>query len=200
MSGTEGMLIVKVEDEANSAKDSVKGDPKSGELKFYGARVNLEQYMANPMAPELLKREFKGTESRETNWKVGISMSPGSIAANFPRSSPVSENSGPPICGFGSEYAQDSSAFLQVVAGGTEYERQGLIAPPDKGWLLEFSKEKRFMSVRRILDQLTAASPSAYELHCRSFQAPPQRYQATLSVRAAFRRTLQQSHFALPQA
>jgi predicted dehydrogenase len=55
--GTEGMLMVKVEDDGR--KDSVKGDPNSGELKLYGARVNMEQLIANPVAPELLQREFK---------------------------------------------------------------------------------------------------------------------------------------------
>lgn len=57
--GTEGMLMVKVEDAPHSTKDSVKGDPRSGELKLYGARIDMEQYMANPVAPELLQREFK---------------------------------------------------------------------------------------------------------------------------------------------
>ena len=57
--GTQGMLMVKVEDAPTGAKDSVKGDPRSGELKLYGARMDLEKYMANPVAPELLQREFK---------------------------------------------------------------------------------------------------------------------------------------------
>jgi predicted dehydrogenase len=57
--GTEGMLMVRVEDDAGSAKNSVKGDPNSGDLKLYGARIDLAHYMANPVAPELLQREFK---------------------------------------------------------------------------------------------------------------------------------------------
>ena len=57
--GTEGMLMVKVEDAPNRAKDSVKGDPRSGELTLYGARIDLQKYMANPVAPELLQREFR---------------------------------------------------------------------------------------------------------------------------------------------
>ena len=57
--GTEGMLMVKVEDTPDRAKVSVKGDPRSGELKLYGARIDLEKYMASPVAPELLQREFK---------------------------------------------------------------------------------------------------------------------------------------------
>jgi predicted dehydrogenase len=56
--GTGGMLMVKVEDAAGK-KDTVKGDPKSGELKLYGARVDIDQLIANPVAPELLQREFK---------------------------------------------------------------------------------------------------------------------------------------------
>jgi predicted dehydrogenase len=53
------MLMLKVEDAADGAKDTVKGDPKSGELKLYGARVDMERLMANPTAPELLQRQFK---------------------------------------------------------------------------------------------------------------------------------------------
>jgi len=56
--GTEGMLLLKVDDEAGP-KNSVKGDPKHGLLKLYGARVDMEQMIANPVAPELLQREFK---------------------------------------------------------------------------------------------------------------------------------------------
>jgi predicted dehydrogenase len=56
--GTEGMLLLKVEDEAGP-KNSVKGDPKHGQLKLYGARVDMAHMMANPVAPELLQREFK---------------------------------------------------------------------------------------------------------------------------------------------
>jgi predicted dehydrogenase len=57
--GTEGMLMVRVEDAPTGVKDSVKGDPKSGELRLYGARVDMAHLMANPVAPELLQREFK---------------------------------------------------------------------------------------------------------------------------------------------
>jgi predicted dehydrogenase len=57
--GTEGMLMVKVEDNPNREKISVKGDPRSGELKLYGARIDLPKYIANPVAPELLQREFQ---------------------------------------------------------------------------------------------------------------------------------------------
>jgi predicted dehydrogenase len=57
--GTEGMLIVKVDDAPGGAKDSVKGDPKHGELKLFGARVDMEKMIANPVAPELLQREYR---------------------------------------------------------------------------------------------------------------------------------------------
>ena len=57
--GTEGMLMVKVEDKAGDAKDTVKGDPKHGLLKLFGARVDMPHMMANPVAPELLQREFR---------------------------------------------------------------------------------------------------------------------------------------------
>ena len=56
--GTEGMLMARVVDEPAQAKDSVAGDPNSGELKLYGARVDMAKLMANPVAPELLQREF----------------------------------------------------------------------------------------------------------------------------------------------
>ena len=54
--GTEGMLMLGVKD--TGEKNTVKGDPKSGELRLYGARVDMEKLMANPTAPELLQRQF----------------------------------------------------------------------------------------------------------------------------------------------
>ncbi len=57
--GTEGMLMVKVDDRVSGAKDTVKGDPKHGTLKLFGARVDMQKLIANPVAPELLQREFK---------------------------------------------------------------------------------------------------------------------------------------------
>lgn len=57
--GTEGMFMLKVEDAAGDVKDTVKGDPKHGMLKLYGARVDMQKLMADPTAPELLQREFK---------------------------------------------------------------------------------------------------------------------------------------------
>ena len=60
--GTEGMLLLKVEDAPAVAKESVKGDPKHGELKLYGARVDMQKLMDDPVAPELLQREFSEIE------------------------------------------------------------------------------------------------------------------------------------------
>ena len=68
--GTEGMLMVKVEDAPDRAKVSVKGDPRSGELKLYGARIDLPKYMANPVAPELLQREFREIPLEEKHYYV----------------------------------------------------------------------------------------------------------------------------------
>jgi predicted dehydrogenase len=55
--GTEGMLMLGVQDEGE--KNTVKGDPKSGELRLYGARIDMDKLMKNPTAPELLQRQFK---------------------------------------------------------------------------------------------------------------------------------------------
>jgi predicted dehydrogenase len=57
--GTEGMMMLKVEDAADGTKDTVKGDPKHGILTLYGARVDMDKLIADPTAPELLQREFK---------------------------------------------------------------------------------------------------------------------------------------------
>ena len=67
--GTEGMLLLKVDDEAGP-KNSVKGDPKHGLLKLYGARVDMAQMIANPVAPELLQREFKEIPLEEKHYYV----------------------------------------------------------------------------------------------------------------------------------
>ena len=54
--GSEGMLMLGVQD--HGAKNTVKGDPDSGELRLYGARVDIGKLVANPTAPELLQRQF----------------------------------------------------------------------------------------------------------------------------------------------
>jgi predicted dehydrogenase len=68
--GTEGMFMLKIEDAADGAKDTVKGDPKTGMLKLYGARVDMPKLMANPVAPELLMREFKEIPIDEKHFYV----------------------------------------------------------------------------------------------------------------------------------
>jgi predicted dehydrogenase len=68
--GTEGMLMVKVDDEPGGAKDTVKGDPKHGTLKLYGARVDMAKLIANPVAPELLQREFREIPLEEKHFYV----------------------------------------------------------------------------------------------------------------------------------
>ncbi len=40
-------------------KNTVKGDPNSGELRLFGARADIEKLAAKPTAPELLERDFK---------------------------------------------------------------------------------------------------------------------------------------------
>jgi len=55
--GTEGMLMLGQKD--TGEKNTVKGDPNHGELKLYGNRVDMQQLMANPTAPELLQRQFR---------------------------------------------------------------------------------------------------------------------------------------------
>lgn len=55
--GTEGMLMLGVKDEGK--KDTVKGDPDSGNLKLYGARVDIDNLLKNPTAPELLQRQYR---------------------------------------------------------------------------------------------------------------------------------------------
>lgn len=78
--GTEGMLMVKTEDSIG-VKDTVKGDPKSGELRLYGARVDMEKLLANPTAPELLQREFKEIEIENRYYYVtGIDHGRGMFA------------------------------------------------------------------------------------------------------------------------
>jgi predicted dehydrogenase len=68
--GTEGMLMVKVDDAADGTKDTVKGDPKHGLLKLYGARVDMEKMIANPVAPELLQREFREIPLEDRHYYV----------------------------------------------------------------------------------------------------------------------------------
>jgi len=64
-------------------KNTVKGDPESGKLKLYGNRVDMQQLMANPTAPELLQRQFKEIKpSRPPLYVTGPHHDPGS--STFP--------------------------------------------------------------------------------------------------------------------
>jgi len=56
--GTEGMLMLDTASLADWDKRTGQGDPPRGELKLYGARADLEQMMADPIAPERLERRF----------------------------------------------------------------------------------------------------------------------------------------------
>ena len=66
--GTEGMLMLAVKD--TGEKNTVKGDPKHGELKLYGNRVDMKRLMANPTAPELLQRQFKEIQPEDRHHYV----------------------------------------------------------------------------------------------------------------------------------
>ena len=54
--GTDGMLMLGVKDRGD--KNTVKGDPNSGELRLFGARADIGKLTHNPTAPELLQRQF----------------------------------------------------------------------------------------------------------------------------------------------
>ena len=66
--GTEGMLMLGVQD--TGEKNTVKGDPHSGELKLFGAKIDMPKLMANPTAPELLQRQFKEITPDEKHYVV----------------------------------------------------------------------------------------------------------------------------------
>ena len=55
--GTDGMLMLGVKDHGD--RNTVKGDPNSGELRLFGARADVRKLAANPTAPELLQRQFE---------------------------------------------------------------------------------------------------------------------------------------------
>ena len=66
--GTEGMLMLGVQDQGR--KDTVKGDPDSGSLKLYGARVDVAQLISKPTAPELLQRQFREITPAQKHYTV----------------------------------------------------------------------------------------------------------------------------------
>ena len=66
--GTEGMLMLGVKDRGD--RNTVKGDPNSGELRLFGARAEMEKLAANPTAPELLQRNFHEIEPAKHHYHV----------------------------------------------------------------------------------------------------------------------------------
>jgi predicted dehydrogenase len=66
--GTEGMLMLRVADAGE--KNTVKGDPNSGELRLFGARPDVANLTANPTAPELLQRQMSEITPRDHHTTV----------------------------------------------------------------------------------------------------------------------------------
>ena len=66
--GTEGMLMLGVKDRGD--KNTVKGDPNSGELRLFGARADVDKLAANPTAPELLQRQFQEIAPADRHYYV----------------------------------------------------------------------------------------------------------------------------------
>jgi predicted dehydrogenase len=96
--GSEGMLMLGVED--RGSKDTVKGDPDSGTLKLYGARVDAGALMSKPTAPELLLRQFREIAPEKKHYTVsGIEHG----RATFP-------------------VAQTWLAFSQAIRGGKAFD------------------------------------------------------------------------------
>ncbi|MBI4232982.1 MAG: Gfo/Idh/MocA family oxidoreductase [Chloroflexi bacterium] len=60
MYGTEGMLLLVTDQSPQGwSKESGQGDPTRGELRLYGARVEMERLLAEPTPPERLQRMFQ---------------------------------------------------------------------------------------------------------------------------------------------
>jgi predicted dehydrogenase len=61
--GTEGMLMLSPDRTPdNWTKETGEGDPTRGELKLYGARVDMKRLLAEGLPPERLQKEFKEIE------------------------------------------------------------------------------------------------------------------------------------------
>jgi predicted dehydrogenase len=57
--GAEGMLMMTSLAGAQGwAKSGADGDPDKGGMRLYGARVDLQRYIADPVPPEHLQRRF----------------------------------------------------------------------------------------------------------------------------------------------
>jgi predicted dehydrogenase len=57
--GTEGMLMLATADSPGWSKAGGHGDPSRGELKLFGARVDMDQLVSEPTAPERLQKQFR---------------------------------------------------------------------------------------------------------------------------------------------
>jgi len=58
--GTEGMLFLATDQSPQGwKKETGQGDPVRGNYRLYGARVELESFIADPTPPESLQREFR---------------------------------------------------------------------------------------------------------------------------------------------
>ena len=68
MYGTEGMLMLGIKDRGD--RNTIKGDPNSGELRLFGARAEIEKLTANQTAPELLQRNFHEIEPAKHHYRV----------------------------------------------------------------------------------------------------------------------------------
>jgi predicted dehydrogenase len=66
--GTEGMLMLGVKDHGD--KNTVKGDPNSGELRLFCARADVKELVAHPTAPELLQRQFREITPADHHYHV----------------------------------------------------------------------------------------------------------------------------------
>jgi predicted dehydrogenase len=57
--GTDGMLMLATDDSPAWSKAGGHGDPTRGALKLFGARVDMEQLLSAPTAPERLQKQFR---------------------------------------------------------------------------------------------------------------------------------------------
>jgi predicted dehydrogenase len=74
--GTEGMLMLATGDSPAWRKEAGQGDPTRGELKLFGARVDMEQLMSEPTAPERLQKQFREIPvPPDYHWVPGIERS-----------------------------------------------------------------------------------------------------------------------------
>jgi len=69
--GTEGMLYLGTEQSTkNWKKESGDGDPKRGSYQLFGNRVDIDEYIADPISPERLQRDFHPMEVPDKYYKV----------------------------------------------------------------------------------------------------------------------------------